>query len=126
MKQTIATEKAPKAIGPYSQAVVYGGLAYLSGQIAIDPANNKRPRDPPCRPPNCRATSASKSTSSPPLPSRDRKGRSVRRVLRLRRIEGDLQRLLFLVNIEILPKRLVVFRDDLHQNRPLGDGRNLG
>lgn len=41
MKQTISTEKAPKAIGPYSQAVVYGGLAYLSGQIAIDPANNK-------------------------------------------------------------------------------------
>jgi 2-iminobutanoate/2-iminopropanoate deaminase len=41
MKQTIATDKAPKAIGPYSQAVVYGGLAYLSGQIAIDPASNK-------------------------------------------------------------------------------------
>jgi 2-iminobutanoate/2-iminopropanoate deaminase len=41
MKQTISTEKAPKAIGPYSQAVVYGGLAFLSGQIAIDPANNK-------------------------------------------------------------------------------------
>jgi 2-iminobutanoate/2-iminopropanoate deaminase len=41
MKQTIATDKAPKAIGPYSQAVVYGGLAYLSGQIPIDPATNK-------------------------------------------------------------------------------------
>ena len=41
MKQTISTDKAPKAIGPYSQAVLYGGLAYLSGQIAIDPANNK-------------------------------------------------------------------------------------
>ncbi len=41
MKQTISTGKAPKAIGPYSQAVVYGGLAYLSGQIAIDPASNK-------------------------------------------------------------------------------------
>ena len=41
MKQTISTDKAPKAIGPYSQAVVYGGLAYLSGQIAIDPASNK-------------------------------------------------------------------------------------
>jgi 2-iminobutanoate/2-iminopropanoate deaminase len=41
MKQTISTDKAPKAIGPYSQAVVYGGLAYLSGQIAIDPATNK-------------------------------------------------------------------------------------
>jgi 2-iminobutanoate/2-iminopropanoate deaminase len=41
MKQTISTDKGPKAIGPYSQAVVYGGLAYLSGQIAIDPATNK-------------------------------------------------------------------------------------
>ena len=41
MKQLISTDKAPKAIGPYSQAVVYGGLAYLSGQIPIDPASNK-------------------------------------------------------------------------------------
>jgi 2-iminobutanoate/2-iminopropanoate deaminase len=41
MKQTISTGNAPKAIGPYSQAVVYGGLAYLSGQIAIDPSNNQ-------------------------------------------------------------------------------------
>ena len=41
MKKTISTFKAPKAIGPYSQAVVYGGLAYLSGQIALDPATNK-------------------------------------------------------------------------------------
>lgn len=41
MKLTIATDKAPKAIGPYSQAVVYGGLAYLSGQIPLDPSSNK-------------------------------------------------------------------------------------
>ena len=41
MKQTITTGNAPKALGPYSQAVVYGGLAYLSGQIPIDPGNNK-------------------------------------------------------------------------------------
>ena len=34
----IATEKAPAAIGPYSQAVVTGNLVYTSGQIAIDPA----------------------------------------------------------------------------------------
>ncbi len=34
----IATEKAPAAIGPYSQAMVVGGLVYTSGQIAIDPA----------------------------------------------------------------------------------------
>lgn len=34
----IETEKAPAAIGPYSQAVVAGGLVYTSGQIPIDPA----------------------------------------------------------------------------------------
>ena len=34
----IATNKAPAAIGPYSQAVVAGGMVYTSGQIAIDPA----------------------------------------------------------------------------------------
>lgn len=33
----IATDKAPGAIGPYSQAIVAGGLVYTSGQIAIDP-----------------------------------------------------------------------------------------
>ena len=33
----IATEKAPQAIGPYSQAVIVGNLVYTSGQIAIDP-----------------------------------------------------------------------------------------
>jgi 2-iminobutanoate/2-iminopropanoate deaminase len=37
MKKIVATEKAPKAIGPYSQAVVHNGLAYLSGQIPLDP-----------------------------------------------------------------------------------------
>lgn len=37
MKQIIQTEKAPKAIGPYSQAVKINGLVYLSGQIPIDP-----------------------------------------------------------------------------------------
>jgi len=33
----IHTDQAPAAIGPYSQAVVANGIAYLSGQIAIDP-----------------------------------------------------------------------------------------
>ena len=37
MAKKIATEKAPSAIGPYSQAVISGGLVYTSGQIAIDP-----------------------------------------------------------------------------------------
>ena len=34
----VETEKAPAAIGPYSQAMITGGLVYTSGQIAIDPA----------------------------------------------------------------------------------------
>jgi 2-iminobutanoate/2-iminopropanoate deaminase len=41
MKHTIATEQAPQAIGPYSQAVVSNGLAYLSGQIPLDPATGQ-------------------------------------------------------------------------------------
>ena len=36
-KKIVSTEKAPKAIGPYSQAVGFGNLLFLSGQIAIDP-----------------------------------------------------------------------------------------
>lgn len=38
MKTIISSPDAPAAIGPYSQAVVYNGLAYLSGQIPLDPA----------------------------------------------------------------------------------------
>ena len=34
----ISTDKAPAAIGPYSQAIVSGGLLYTSGQIPINPA----------------------------------------------------------------------------------------
>ena len=41
MRKTVSTEKAPKAIGPYSQAVVYNGMAYLSGQIPLDPGTNQ-------------------------------------------------------------------------------------
>ncbi len=37
-KTIIATENAPKAIGPYSQAVAYNGVLYCSGQIPLDPA----------------------------------------------------------------------------------------
>lgn len=37
MSRIIETDKAPKAIGPYSQAVVSGGMVYTSGQIAINP-----------------------------------------------------------------------------------------
>ncbi len=38
MREVIATEKAPQAIGPYSQAIRAAGLIFTSGQIAIDPA----------------------------------------------------------------------------------------
>lgn len=37
MRQIIQTEKAPQAIGPYSQAVVAGGFVFTSGQIPLDP-----------------------------------------------------------------------------------------
>jgi 2-iminobutanoate/2-iminopropanoate deaminase len=37
MKKIIATDNAPAAIGPYSQAVQYGNLLFVSGQIALDP-----------------------------------------------------------------------------------------
>ena len=37
MKKVISTQKAPKAIGPYSQAILSGNTLYCSGQIAINP-----------------------------------------------------------------------------------------
>jgi 2-iminobutanoate/2-iminopropanoate deaminase len=36
-ERAIATERAPRAIGPYSQAIVAGDLLFLSGQIPLDP-----------------------------------------------------------------------------------------
>jgi 2-iminobutanoate/2-iminopropanoate deaminase len=36
-KKTVMTPHAPKPIGPYSQAVISGGLLFASGQIALDP-----------------------------------------------------------------------------------------
>lgn len=41
MKRIISTDKAPKAVGPYSQAVEVNGTIYISGQIPIDPATGK-------------------------------------------------------------------------------------
>lgn len=41
MKKIISTEKAPQAIGPYSQAVRVGGLLFTSGQIALSPENGE-------------------------------------------------------------------------------------
>ncbi len=41
MKKIISTDAAPKAIGPYSQAVVMNGFAFLSGQIPLDPSTNQ-------------------------------------------------------------------------------------
>ena len=40
MSEIVATEKAPKALGPYSQAIKAGGFVWCSGQIPIDPAVN--------------------------------------------------------------------------------------
>lgn len=41
MKEAIATEKAPKALGPYSQAIRANGMVFCSGQIPLDPATNQ-------------------------------------------------------------------------------------
>jgi len=40
-RQIISTDRAPKAIGPYSQAVRAGDTVYLSGQVALDPATGE-------------------------------------------------------------------------------------
>ncbi len=45
MKGLINSEKAPKAIGPYSQAISAGSLIFLSGQLPIDPATGQFPGD---------------------------------------------------------------------------------
>ena len=41
MRKTISTTKAPKAIGPYSQAIEANGMLFISGQIPINPENNE-------------------------------------------------------------------------------------
>src|SRR6266508_2732479 len=39
--RSVSTEKAPKAIGPYSQAIVTGDLIFTAGQVALDPATGE-------------------------------------------------------------------------------------
>jgi 2-iminobutanoate/2-iminopropanoate deaminase len=41
MRKIIATEKAPKAVGPYSQAIRFANLLFVSGQIALDPESGE-------------------------------------------------------------------------------------
>ena len=41
MRDVVATKDAPQAIGPYSQAIKANGFVFVSGQIAIDPANGQ-------------------------------------------------------------------------------------
>jgi 2-iminobutanoate/2-iminopropanoate deaminase len=41
VKEAVFTERAPKPIGPYSQAIKLGNLLFVSGQIPIDPATNE-------------------------------------------------------------------------------------
>jgi 2-iminobutanoate/2-iminopropanoate deaminase len=40
-RRAVSTSHAPRAIGPYSQAIVHGGLVYCSGQVALDPATGE-------------------------------------------------------------------------------------
>jgi 2-iminobutanoate/2-iminopropanoate deaminase len=40
-RRVVSTERAPKAIGPYSQGIVSGDLLFLSGQVPIDPATGE-------------------------------------------------------------------------------------
>lgn len=41
MKQEVRTDKAPKAIGPYSQGIVANGFVFVSGQVPFDPATGE-------------------------------------------------------------------------------------
>jgi 2-iminobutanoate/2-iminopropanoate deaminase len=41
MKEVISTDKGPKAIGPYSQAIKAGGFIFTAGQVAFDPATGQ-------------------------------------------------------------------------------------
>jgi 2-iminobutanoate/2-iminopropanoate deaminase len=41
MREIVTTDRAPKPIGPYSQAVKTNGFLYLSGQVALDPKTNE-------------------------------------------------------------------------------------
>jgi 2-iminobutanoate/2-iminopropanoate deaminase len=41
MKKAIHTDRAPAALGPYSQAILTGDTLFLSGQVGIDPAEGK-------------------------------------------------------------------------------------
>jgi 2-iminobutanoate/2-iminopropanoate deaminase len=44
-KRIVATNDAPQAIGPYSQAVVVGEMVYTSGQLGLDPQTMELPED---------------------------------------------------------------------------------
>ncbi|MFQ6082004.1 MAG: RidA family protein [Candidatus Aminicenantia bacterium] len=46
MKKEVKTDQAPKAIGPYSQAILANGFLFVSGQIAIDPASGQLNQGP--------------------------------------------------------------------------------
>lgn len=43
--KVIATDKAPAAIGPYSQGMIAGGMVYCSGQIPVNPATGEIPQN---------------------------------------------------------------------------------
>ncbi len=52
MIETVATDRGPKAIGPYSQAIRANGFVFLSGQIPLDPKTQQIVEETPRRRPN--------------------------------------------------------------------------
>lgn len=41
MREIVQTDKAPRAIGPYSQAIVFNGMLYSAGQLGLDPQSGE-------------------------------------------------------------------------------------
>jgi 2-iminobutanoate/2-iminopropanoate deaminase len=49
MKKAVSTPKAPKAIGPYSQAIAADSIVYISGQLPVDPETGEIAGDAPAQ-----------------------------------------------------------------------------
>ena len=70
MKKIIASPHAPKAVGPYSQAVEAGGALYVSGQLPIDGATQKMAEGIEAQTPTCAISSKRPAIRSATWPRR--------------------------------------------------------